>query len=282
MKRVFTGLVGVAAFSMWLVETSVVAAQNKKAHNASAQEYNILNSVKDVRGTVAQISATSNTLTITVDTSHTEAAKGGNPAIRPNIGGAQAEARDMARVRQDMARLQQEVAKLQKEELQLAQAKNVKDAASKRAKVQQEINRVQQDYVRLQKDLARLQAQEIRNDIQDQRAFQAALAKNTKVVKESLNFELAIEDKAVIRKMFVPANLTDKEKQELKGKNTSLPGYTATIADIAVGQEVHIYLTPDKSSAKDKPDGSRPTINKIIILTEGGNSAPDPKKKANN
>ncbi len=277
MNRAFSGLAAVAALSMWLVGTSDVAAQkknNNQANNASAQEYDLLNSVKDVRGKVANISTTSNTLTITVETSHTETVQGAkttgnpNPAIKQNIRGQQAEARDIARVQQDMAKLQQELARMQQAELQLAQSKNLKDAASKRAKLQQEMNKVQQDYAKLQRDLARLQAQDTRNAIQDQRYFQQALAKYAKsknsTVKEQLNFDLVIEDKAIIRKMFVPANLTDKEKQELKGKNTSLPGYTATIDEIAVGQEVHIYLTADK---KNK-EGARPTINKIIILSD--------------
>jgi hypothetical protein len=275
MKLSFPGLAAVAALSMGLVATSDAFAQkNNKTQNASAEDYDVLNAVKDVRGKVANISTTSNTLTITVETNTSAPAQGAktnvnpNPAVKQNIRGQQAEAREIARVQQDMARLQQEIAKMQQAELQLAQSKNVKDAASKRAKLQQEMKRVQQDYARLQKDLVRLQALDTRNAVVDQRNFQQALAKQAKLknrtVKEQLNFDLVIEDKAVIRKMFAPANLTDKEKQELKGKNTSLPGYTATIDEIAVGQEVHIYLTADKQNK----EGARPTINKVIILTE--------------
>lgn len=252
MNRLPIRLLGIAAISLWLMGPSLAAAQNKnkQAHNASAQEYNILNSTKEVRGKVAQVGSAGNSLTITVDTSHTEGKPGStNPTIKPNGNGAQAEARDMARIQQDMVRLQQELAKLQQAEAQLAQAKNQKDAASKRAKVQQEINRVKQDYVKLERDIAQLKAQEIH----DQRAFQQALAKyaksNNHVVKEHLNFDLAIDDKAIVR----------------KGSGAG------TTADLAVGQEVHIYLTPDKSVAKG--DGPRPTINKIIILNDGGNAS---------
>jgi hypothetical protein len=273
MNWLWSGLAGAAAVSLCLTTApDAVAQKNKiidKSHDAKAEEYNLLNTVKDVRGKVAAISTNSsgNTLTITVDTSHTETAPGStNPTIKPNVGGARAEARDIVRVQLDMAKLQQELAKLQQAEAQLVNAKNQKDAAAKRIKLQQEINKVQQDYLKLEKDYARLVAQDARNAIHDQRAFQQALAKYAKsqknyIINEKITFELPIDEKAVVRTMFKPASPSDQPES----KGGSSVGYPATTADIAVGQDVHIYLTADKSG-NDKPDGARPTVNKIIIL----------------
>jgi hypothetical protein len=255
---------GPAAVALCLATAPGAVAQNPKVinkpHDATAQEYTLLNTVKDVRGKVSAVTANSasNTLTITVDTSHTETVPGTTttPTVKPNVGGARAEARDVVRVQQDMARLQQELNKLQQAELQLANAKNSKEAAAKRTKLQQEMNKVQQDYVKLEKDYARLQAQDMKNAMHDQRAFQQALAKYARsqknyLINEKIDFELVIDDKVVVRKMSA-SGMADK---------------SAAVADIAAGQDVHLSLTAGKST-KDKPD-ARPTINKIVILTDG-------------
>jgi hypothetical protein len=276
MKWLWSCPAGVAALLLCLATApAAVAQKNKiidKSHDATAQEYNLLNSVKDVRGTVAAITtnSSSNTLTIVVDTSHTETVPGTgtNPTIKPNVGGARAEARDIVRVQQDMVKLQQELAKLQQAEAQLANSKNPKDAAAKRSKLQQEINKVQQDYVKLEKDYARLVAQDAANTIRDQRAFQQALAKYAKsqknyIINEKITFELPIDDKAVVRTTSKPASTGDQS--ETKEKGSSAVGYPATVTDVSEGQNVHIYLTAGKST-KDKPD-ARPTINKIVILS---------------
>src|SRR5262249_20554151 len=151
---------------------------------------------------------------------------------KPNVGGARAEARDIVRVQQDMNKLQQELAKLQQAEAQLANAKNPKDAAAKRTKLQQEINKVKQDYVKLEKDYAQLLAQDARNAIHDQRAFQQALAKYAKsqknyIINEKITFELPIDDKAVVRTVSKPAS---SDQPESKEKGSSSVGYPAALA----------------------------------------------------
>jgi len=266
MKRLWSVPAGFAAVSLCLVMAPAAVAQkvvNQKAHEATAQEYILLNSVKDVRGTVDSVSTNSSgtTLTITVDTSHTEVVQGSTPntTIKPNVGGARAEARDVVRVQQDMAKLQQELVRLQQAELQLANSKNPKDAAAKRNKLQQEMNKVKQDYVKLEKDLAHLQQQEVKNAIHDQRVFQQALAKYAKsqknyIINATLTFELVIAEKAAVSTSGGSSGTSDK---------------SPTVADIVAGQNVHIYLTPDKST-KPGADGPRPTVNKIVILADGG------------
>ena len=83
-----------------------------------------------------------------------------------------------------------------------------------------------------------------------------------------------------------PRRLTEKEKRELKGPDTTLPGYTADFDSLKPDQTVEVYLAKQPSKAKttairrsqdaaeekdkdaDNTESSRPKIAMIVIRAE--------------
>ena len=110
------------------------------------------------------------------------------------------------------------------------------------------------------------------------------------VVTNTKDFDLAIEDKAVYRKLNLPfeyddtgnvKTYTDKEKADLRGSDKSKPGYTAKYEDLQAGQDVELFLTappPAKKSADavDMPP-AHPTVHMIVITKDNGTTSSVPQ-----
>lgn len=103
---------------------------------------------------------------------------------------------------------------------------------------------------------------------------QAKLAK-----PEKHKVDLQIGNDLVVRRAELPAKTengkvkkyTDKEKKELKGPNSKLPGYTAAEEDLHNDLVVTAYLVKKKESkntSKDKSDMPPPTVTMIVIQKE--------------
>ena len=107
-----------------------------------------------------------------------------------------------------------------------------------------------------------------------------------RLAKNGKDFELVVEDKADVRKMFIGVEYDDKgnikeyskaELAKLRGSDTSKPGYAAKLADVQAGTQVRLSLTPPKNLAKkddtkDKGEGvgnvERPTVRMIVMLNQ--------------
>jgi hypothetical protein len=119
-----------------------------------------------------------------------------------------------------------------------------------------------------------------------------------KVKQGRKDFDLrAIED-VKVRVMQPPVEYDDqgnvkkytaKELKELKGKDRTLPGYTANWDQVADSQTVTVYLKPrTKKPAKDKDkdkdtneveDDYRPLVKVVVILAEADDNKPKKKGK---
>jgi hypothetical protein len=111
---------------------------------------------------------------------------------------------------------------------------------------------------------------------------------NVKLVMVGKDFELEVENKATVRKLFVAAEYDDKgflkedaeEKRQLRAK-----GYLpATHDDIKSGMVAKLYLTAPRNAGTDGK-AAKPTVRRIDLLAAGTGSlqqdADRGKKKKN-
>jgi hypothetical protein len=109
------------------------------------------------------------------------------------------------------------------------------------------------------------------------RQIAQAQAKLSKPEKHKVDLQLGND--LVIRRAELPTKTengkvkkyTDKEKKELKGPNSKLPGYTASEEDLRSDLLVTAYLSKKKESkgtSKDKSDAPPPSVTMILIQKE--------------
>jgi hypothetical protein len=122
------------------------------------------------------------------------------------------------------------------------------------------------------------------------------------VVTTTKEYELEMEDKVEIRKLFLPFEYDDagnvrkyseKEKKALRGDDAKKPGYIAKIEEATKGTGAKLTLTPvppkKKKDAKDKDAKdddeqagiiARPTIRRVLLTKEApSESSAEPEKK---
>jgi hypothetical protein len=262
---------------LFLAPTEVHAQKKKKKNDAvpmaTAQDYAQLIQLKDVTGKLVFAELSAQNVTLRLDYPHMEQ----NPNYRPNNAANSALHRDMQRVMNDQAGL---------------------------ARIANPVHR-QQKMRQLAIDMQRLQTQLVRNGSNPNNL-------PYKVVTESKDFELPVDDKVVVRRQNLPYQYDDKgnvvqfskeEIEKLRGKDKSKPGYEAKFEDLAQGMLVKLYLKapPPKSTttaakdkdAKDPKDGElkepeeirKPRVTMILILQdspEALNNQQDQKKKKKN
>ena len=119
-----------------------------------------------------------------------------------------------------------------------------------------------------------------------------AIEKAFKVTTEHKDFDLASTPDVAVRYLELPTEYDDKgnpkkytaaELKELKGKDPSLPGYTANFDQLAPGQTVKVTLAKPKP-AKDKDaaaDDKKPQVSMIVIVAEAPQSDKPAKGKKN-
>jgi hypothetical protein len=245
-------------------------ANPKDGEMANAQDYIGIQSVKELVGKIQSIDAGSKSLTLQVDFPHMEP----NPNYKPNAGGNNNQ--------------YQQLNNLYRDQQQLANART----PQQRAQLQ---NRIMMDYQRIQQQ-------------QMQQMVKAAKGANPnnqngpyKIVHSFKNFELDVKDKVVVRKLVLGTEYDDTgnlktytkaQLAEMRGSDTSKPGYTAKYDDLVAGQEVKVFLTAPKTLAKkgakndDEGIGNieKPTIHMILMTKEppSGISTGAPPKKGKN
>lgn len=102
-----------------------------------------------------------------------------------------------------------------------------------------------------------------------------------KLVKDSIEFETPVSEKAVTRRETLPVEYDDKgnlkkfsaeELAKMKGPDKTAPGYMARFEDLTAGTPVRIYFGKDGAETK-------PVVTKIVIVGEAQLSASPNGKK---
>jgi hypothetical protein len=171
-----------------------------------------------------------------------------------------------ANLQNQIQRAQQKIAQLQ---AQIANARTAREAAQHAAQLQQETAHLQQ---------LMSQSQLKPSDLKE--------------VVDSQVYDMKLTDGADIRYMNLPTmfdddgkpkKYTEAEKQELKGKKRTLPGYEGKIDDLKVGQTVKVTLArvyPKKDTTDPKKDDTKPDDAKKDDPKKDAPKADDAKKDA--
>jgi hypothetical protein len=236
---------------------SDVHAQKKNqevADVATDQDYKLLQSIKDMTGKLASINTMS--VTFRLDIPHLEP----NPKYRPPKGNNR----------------------------QYQQLQNI---YRQQAKIMATRNPFQRQ-LRMQELMATIQRDQF------QQMMQAAAASNNPnnqpfvLAHQYKDFELELAEKVALRKMFLENEYDDKgnlktytkeEKAELRGKDTTKPGYQAKIEDLQSGLQVKIYLkmpkktkpAPDSDKTEDKADDKEKAADKDKAADDKADKADD-------
>jgi hypothetical protein len=100
--------------------------------------------------------------------------------------------------------------------------------------------------------------------------------------KKWQRIDLPVSDDIKVRRMMLPVEFDDKgkpkrytqkEKDELRGSDKKLPGYTAALDDLKPGQFVEVFLVrkagmPKNLKDKDALAEYQPQIAMIVIITD--------------
>lgn len=249
------GLVILFLAAALLVPTEAIGQNKKKKQKndptpmATPQEYAQLAQLKDVVGKLVYAETSAQSLTLRLDFQHIEA----NPNFKPAGGKTHNLNQQMQRILNDQARLQNERNPLRRQQL---------------------MRQLIQDTNRLQQQLA------------GGATAGKANPNNLpyRIVTDSKDFHLDVEDKATVRWQTPPFKYDDKgevvkytkeQLEELRGKDKSKPGYEGKFDDLMPGQTVKLYLkAPERKSGKEKDEDAavnRPKVTMILILQDSTN-----------
>jgi hypothetical protein len=199
-----------------------------------------------------------------------------------------------------IARLQNQIASAQN---QMATAKTLKAAQTARNKINNLAAQLQGEVVKLQLAAVGVQAQL-------QAMGNAALPGFKPMVNKQL-VEFQDREDVKVRTMILPEQFDDKgnvkkytkeEKEALKGKDKTLPGYESALEQLEVGQKLRVVLVevkkkstarprdkdkgPDKDADKDKdkdldkdPDAEKKMQVKMIVILEEAVTDTKPGRK---
>lgn len=313
-------LLGIAAVMCGLLlGSSSVAMAQKKANNkkpdaspATDAQYKLLSQYKEMVGVIesATVNTDGSTIVLRVEYDHpnpngnakpnTNTNKNANTAVNRTVANAnRAQNAAMNRGAQmsaaDARRIEQQLVKLQRDEAALRTAKNP-------AQLQQKLQQLARDQQTLQRDLYQYQmhqtqiqqqemmaAMRLQNAQTNKAVKQAGNAKSNAngLVKDYIDFELPLTEKAAVRKMNVGIEYDDKgnvKESDPAAKKDGLPGFAAKIEDLLPGAKAKIYLSPAKAPAASAPkkdaDGgilaagpsaaNRPQVRMVVMLSDGG------------
>jgi hypothetical protein len=248
-------------------------------------DYKAIQKQKELYGKLVSIDGSN--VSLRVEYSHYEPNPKYKPPNNANKGNAIANQQNQAmRTYNDIMRQQQQAA-----------------TATNPRQYQQAMQRIAQDMNRLQQEMARMNQQMVSTIAAGQKVDPNNLPFVT--VTNTKDFDLALQEKVVLRKLILPfeyddtgkpKTYTDKEKADLRGDDKTKPGYTAKLDEFQAGQEVKLHLVPpvkkekeaDKDKEKDKDDKApeevlRPTVKMVVLTKDNPNattiSGADDKKK---
>jgi len=219
------------ALGIFIIEPGAIQAQKKNqevSELATDQDYKQLQSVKDLTGKLAAVNTGS--VTFRLDIPHLVP----NPKYRPSSG--------------NNSQLNHQLQNIYRQQAQVMATKNP---------IQRQI--------KMQQLMATIQS------AQYQQLVQAAVASANPnnqpfmLAHQYKDYDLDLSETAAVRKMTLEkeydgkGNLktyTSAEKAELKGTDSSKPGYKAKVDDLQVGQYVKIYLKMPKKT-KSGPESNK-------------------------
>lgn len=266
-------LVGFTAVLMGLLAftSSEVRGQKNKnpgpkdsGNSATPADYAMIKNAKELVGTIVSIEGASKTLTIRVPTSYYAPNEKYKPPQLPKqtvaTGGANNPAALYAKFQHDQYQLYLDI---QRQEQLIAHARTPQERQRAVGKLQQDMAKYQQQQ---QQFMARMSAASAKAVVPAQNVNRNMDPNNQpfKMVTTTKDYSLEIQEEAGVRKLFLSLEYddtgnvkqySDKEKDELRGKDKTKPGYVAKFEDVAPGQEVKLFLTPPpqaKAKAKEK------------------------------
>jgi hypothetical protein len=232
-----------------------------KSPPATEQDYKQLAQVHEIAGTLLNFEPTDRRLSIRVE----------YQIYKPNDKNKGAKGNN----------LQRQLEQLLREQQQVLQSRNPAEMMRRLQHLQARVQRLQAQQLKGQKDLFKVE--------KAHKDFDLEAVENVKVRMAELPREY--DDKGY------PKKYSDQELKERKGPDPKLPGYTAALEDVQVGQVVKLTLArkkpapkpadkdgdKDNDQDKDAMADARPEVTMIVILKE----APDlpskgekkPKKK---
>lgn len=281
------GIGGIAALLLAMGSDDALAQKkDKKADKnagktATPADYLQLQNAKDITGTIIGVSG-ANTISIRLEFPHFEPNPNYKPPanVNPKFGGNQNQQYQQWQRYQSLMRQQE----------QAMNARNPQEKARAMQRFQTEMMRFQmQQQKEMMQQMAKLE--------KGQKYPKAGANDPFRIVTDTKDYELEIQDGAPIRKTFLAMEYddtgnikqyTEKEKAELRGTDKTKPGYKSKLDEILPGVEAKLYLTSPKKKGKAKDDDEgvgnveRPTVNMIVLTKDNPmpNIAPaNPKKK---
>jgi len=282
-----------------LILPTTALAQNQNKQNAKTQptpatpgDYKQLAGVKQIAGTLVSASADSRALTLRVTIPQIQP----NPNYRPprvtNTGNRYGYHHNYSRgssynPQQHMAQMMSRYQQIMRQPNPVVREQEMMQLAMQMQQMEA------QAMMQFQMQAARLEMQQMQQmgRMMQQLARMNGNGSNGpyKVTNLQKDFDLELADGAVVRKLFTGTEYDDlgnlkqftkAELAEMKGKDLSLPGYTAKAEDLQPGQEVILYLRPPaKAAAKNKggldaavaaaaTSSDRPTVRMIVMAKE--------------
>ncbi len=301
MKRLILVVLALSVLGSVLPSTSLgQKATKNKAVPGTPPEYAKLRQLRDVVGRLSYVDSSTKLLAINIDYQYPIANANYNRnnkrrsyprTYRPNYRNGSIRASV-----NNTARLEREWLSIVRQEQQAMMIRNPVQRARRLQQVAMETQRLQAQMMMNQaRTIANVQRMEMQAMMNQARVVGAAnrqLMQNMrnnppfKLATASKQFELEGTPKVVVRRLKLPFEYDDKgnpktytsgEIKALKGKDTSLPGYTAQYEDLQVGQIVKLYLVPPAKTTRDptvvdQGDDGRPPVRMVVILADSDGS----------
>jgi hypothetical protein len=214
---------------------------------ATDAEYAQIKNVKDLTGTLLSIDMSGRMLTIRVEIPHQEPNPNYKPRA-PKVPKVGSPGYQQANFEYQQYRLYQDIMKQQQ----------ILSSAKTPQQRQNAMMKLQLDMMKYQQQMAQVMARSGATTP----IYPGGDPNNPPFVTVTSikDYTLDYKENVNVRKMFLPMEYddmgnikkyTDKEKEELRGKDKSKPGYEAKLEDLLPTQEIKIYLTPPKPKKKE-------------------------------
>jgi hypothetical protein len=299
-------------FSLLCVPAAVDGQNNARkksqVQQGTAAEYVQLKKQSDVYGKLAKVdpvSSANRTFRLDIPYQYPITTKGKNRLNPRGTGTGGVHVPNTANLQSQMASLVREQEQIQR----------IKNPVQREQKLAQLMMKMQSLQARMQLAQAHLEFQlERAMTRQAVRIFnQAKYGPNTTLATAFKEFQMEAIDGIVVRRQNPPVEYDDKgnvkkftkeELEQLKGKDKTLPGYTAAYEDLKAGQMLKVYVAKPKSDKKDDkaenkanaaddkvevakkddaalPGSDLPQVRMILILADAPDLSQDPMPQKN-
>lgn len=227
------------------------ANPNETAEKATAQEYSALLGYKQIAGSIYYIDSGAKTVTLRIDIS----SYAPNPNYRPNTGGTGYNNNPFRNYRGGNTNHAQQYSHLMQQYHQAMSSKNPVQQQQAMMRVAQQMQMLE---MQMMQQMGRaeytMMQQAMRNNNPNNQPF--------KITTQKKDYDLEFVDNVSVRKMYLGTEYDDMgnvkqytkaQLADLKGKDSSRPGYNAKFEDLTPGQEVTLYLSRPSAVKKAAP-----------------------------